>query len=481
MLLNIRFAPPGFGHGYKHNPVKIKEGEHIELTNLSESRYNLPEINTRAMTLTQTTLANWGNYPAIEARVATPESIEEVRACLLSQERLIARGNGKCYGDAALGPSVLSTLRLNRVLQFEPQTGQIECQAGVLLADLLELVVPAGWFFHVTPGIKFITVGGAIASDVHGKNHPAKGCFSNWLHSFELMLASGEIVTCSRTEHPDLFWQTCGGMGWTGIILSAKFQLMEISSAQLRQMTVRAADLDRLFSAFEENRRWPYQVAWLDGMHPHGRGAVFLAEHLREREASSPLTFPAKKSVNVPLFAPAWLLNPLTIKTYNELFYRKNQPNEKVVDLDACFYPLDRIGHWNRLYGRRGFIQYQCCLPEEQSLEGLKKMLALIQKSPETPFLTVLKRHGERPPEAVHSFPIKGYSLALDFPRTKTIFHLVEKLDDLVWSLGGKIYLTKDACSAPRMGQVNPSAFGSEKFYSLLKERLLQPDKRLEE
>lgn len=438
------------------------------------------------MTTTTQTVANWGNYPAIEAEIATAQNTAEVREYLLAQEHLIARGNGKCYGDAALSPHIISTLSLNRVLNFDPQNGTVECEAGTLLADLLKIILPAGWFFHVTPGIQRITIGGAIASDVHGKNHPAKGCFSNWLISFQLMTADGQILTCSRTENPALFWQTCGGMGWTGIILSAKFHLMEIFSLQMHQKTVRAKTLEALFRAFEENRHWPYAAAWVDATSKQGRGAVFLAEHLNpglspkerggvESASRTPLSFGERPGLrlNIPLFAPSWLLNHLTIKLYNELFYRKNAPGERLVSLDACFYPLDKIQNWNRLYGRRGFIQYQFCLPEKTAFDGIRQILEMTRRSPETPFLTVLKRHGERPPEAVHSFPIRGYSLALDFPRTKTIFHLVEKMDELVWHLGGKIYLAKDACSAARMGRLNPAAFGEEKFFSLMKERLL--------
>jgi decaprenylphospho-beta-D-ribofuranose 2-oxidase len=432
------------------------------------------------MTIMTKSLANWANYPVAEAEIATPESVAEARDYLLSRDRLIARGNGKCYGDAALSPHVLSTLQFNRLLHFDREAGVVECEAGVLLSDLLNVIVAAGWFFHVTPGIKFITVGGAIASDVHGKNHPSKGCFSNWLISFELMTANGEILTCSRTENTDLFWQTCGGMGWTGVVLSAKFHLMKIESLHMRQVALQASNLEDLFRAFEDNRHWSYAAGWLDGTasgSAAGRGVVFLAEHHPTPEVSgegSGVGLKQKKPRNVPFFAPSWILNPLSIRLHNQIIFSKAKPGERLVDLDTYFYPLDRVQNWNRLYGRRGFIQYQFCLPEENSFDGIRHIMEAIRVSPETPFLTVLKRHGERPKEAVHSFPIRGYSLALDFPRTKTIFDLVKKLDDLVWSLGGKIYLTKDACSAARMGRVNPAAFGEEKFFSLLKERLLQ-------
>ena len=458
------------------------------------------------MNIETRTVADWANFPVIRAEVATPADREEMRSYTRAHERLIARGNGRCYGDAALAPHMVCTLALDKVIDFDPATGMVECEAGVLLSDLLKMIVPAGCFFHVTPGIKFITVGGAIASDVHGKNHPSKGCFSNWLISFELMTADGQIQTCSRTENPLLFWQTCGGMGWTGIILSAKFQLMKIASVGMRQLTVRAAGLEDIFRAFEENREWMYAAGWVDATasgSSFGRGAVYFAEHEHTPSSegrgdvehtarnstvhstaysTSPLpsgagrgeglTYPQKKTRNVPFFAPSWILNPLSINLHNRIIFNKLTPGERFVDLDKYFYPLDSLQNWNRLYGRRGFVQYQFCLPEKNAFDGMRRILETIRKSPETPFLTVLKRHGERPAEAVHSFPIRGYSLALDFPRTRTIFDLVNKLDDLVWSLDGKIYLTKDACSASRMGRVDPAAFGEEKFMSLLRERL---------
>lgn len=422
------------------------------------------------------TVANWGNYPKTRAEMVTPANREDVRTPVLTWDRLIARGNGKCYGDAALSPHIVSTLRLNRILDFDAAAGIVTCEAGMLLADLLEMIVPAGWFFQVTPGIKFITVGGAIASDVHGKNHPAKGCFSNWLIAFDLLRADGSVITCSRTENTGLFWQTCGGMGWTGIILSAQFRLMRISSVHMRQKAVRADNLEALFRAFEEEQHWPYAAGWVDGLTggpAFGRGVVYFADHEESSAAHEPLEFPHKKTRNVAFYAPSWLLNPLSIRAHNAILFSKAKTGEQLVNLDRYFYPLDSIRNWNRLYGRSGFIQYQFCLPESSSFDGMRHILQTIRNSSDQPFLTVLKRHGDRPPEAVHSFPIRGYSLALDFPRSRSLFSLVRILDDLVWQYGGKIYLAKDACSAPRMGRLDPVGFGEKKFYSLLKERLL--------
>lgn len=425
------------------------------------------------------TIANWGNYPKTRAELSTPDGIGELRDLTVAHDRLIARGNGKCYGDAALSPFIVSTLRLNRILHFDAERGIVRCEAGVLLADLLDVIVPAGWFFHVTPGIKNITVGGAIACDVHGKNHPAKGCFSNWLISFELMRADGEVLSCSRSEHPDLFWQTCGGMGWTGIILSASFQLMPLRSIYMRQQAVRAENFETLFAAFETYSNLAYAAGWVDCLSAgpaFGRGVVYFADHAAPEDSAARLVYPKKKARNVPFYAPSWLLNGWSIRAHNAMLFSRARGGEQLVDLDRYFYPLDGIRNWNRLYGRRGFIQYQFCLPEKNSFEGIRHILQTIRRGADMPFLTVLKRHGERPAEAVHSFPIRGYSLALDFPRSRTIFSLVRELDELVWQYGGKIYLAKDACSAPRMGRLDPAAFGEPKFYSLLKARILSKD-----
>lgn len=425
------------------------------------------------MTSQTKSVAGWANYPAVQAKVFEPANMEEARSVILEHDRVIARGNGKSYGDAALAPNILSTLSMNQVLGFDRENGIIECEAGVLLHDLLKIMVPSGWFFHVTPGIKSVTVGGAIASDVHGKNHPIAGCFSRHLLSFVLMDGSGAVKTCSRTENPDLFWATCGGMGWTGVILRAKFGLLKITSAAMRQKTLRCPNLDAVFNSFEENRAWSYAAGWIDTTHAGGRGCVFLAEHqASDFSATKPLVYQETARRSIPFFCPSWLLNPLSIRAHNNYYFSRHRDGASLVSLDKYFYPLDAILNWNRLYGRRGFVQYQFCLPENRAFDGIRQVLNKVQKSGETPFLSVLKRHGEQDPKATNAFPIRGYSLALDFPKTNGVFSLVNQLDELVWGLGGKIYLTKDACSAPKMGRLDPNGFGERKFRSLLRERI---------
>lgn len=420
------------------------------------------------------TLSNWGNYPRIKAEICYPKDRNSLQTDFSKFDRLIARGNGKCYGDAALGPHIISTLLMNQLLEFDEKMGLVHCEAGILLAELLDIIVPAAWFFEVTPGIKNITVGGAIASDVHGKNHPSAGCFSNYLEEFELLRGNGDIVRCSKTQNQELFWQTCGGMGLTGIILTARFRLKRISSVYMEQTSVQAANLDALFEAFEQHQH-PYAAGWVDCLArdaAFGRGVVYFAKHSTSNPTDSPLSYPHKNTRNVPFYAPSWLLNPLTIRMHNSILFSKAKSEVQLVDMDQYFYPLDRIRNWNRLYGRRGFIQYQFCLPAENSAAGIREVLGMVQKSKDLPFLSVMKRHGDRPAAAINSFPIRGYSLALDFPRTRTIFSLVKRLDEVVWAYGGKIYLAKDACSAPHMSRVDPSIFSEGKFFSALKARI---------
>lgn len=426
--------------------------------------------------ISRKTVKNWANFPQIEAEIAHPESPEQLSELCRQWPQFIARGNGKCYGDAALSPRICSTLAFKKILNFDAQNGIIECEAGVLLSGLLPTIVAAGWFFHVTPGIKAITVGGAIASDVHGKNHPEKVCFSQWLLSFELMQSDGSVLRCSRAENAELFYDTCGGMGWTGVILSARFQLMPLKSVRMQQKTRRFNNFEDLFAAMEAPQIWPYAAAWIDmasGGSRYGRGAVFFAKHIESADAK--LEYPKSNTISVPFLAPSWLLNRFSMQLYNTRYFAKNADRDFETDIDSYFYPLDRLLHWNRLYGKKGFVQYQFCVPQAHAFQGLKAVLNYLKNAPDTPFLTVLKKHGPRPAEFRNSFPVEGYSLAMDFPKTRHIFQTVRALDEILAPLGAKIYLTKDACSAPEMAHIDPRRFGADKFFSLLKGRLLAP------
>lgn len=400
-----------------------------------------------------TRISNWGNYPQIEARLINFDEADRLRAVLKSVDHAIPRGKGRCYGDSALAPHIISTLRYNKILAFDEETGIIQCQSGVTLAELLDIFMPRGWFLPVTPGTKFITVGGAIASDVHGKNQHKKGNFSNHVLDLDLMLADGSIVRCSPAENADLFWATNGGMGLTGIILRATFRLIRIETAYIRQETIRAGNLDEMMDLFEQSEPWTYSMAWLDCLtrgRQLGRGILMRGEFARPDELpraaqrNAPLRPRPKLKLTVPFNFPSFSLNKLTVKAFNALyFYRHpNRTVHAIVDYDRFFYPLDAINHWNRIYGKRGFTQYQFVLPKAQSRAGLTDILNRIAGRGLGSFLAVLKLFGQQ--EGLISFPMEGYTLALDFPITAGLFDFLRELDQVVLDFGGRVYLTKD-------------------------------------
>jgi len=308
----------------------------------------------------------------------------------------------------------------------------------------LESFVPRGWFLKVTPGTKLITIGGAIASDVHGKNHHVEGCFSECVESFKIMLADGEVVECSKEQRADLFNATCGGMGLTGVIVEAKIYLKKINSKYISQTTIKTKNLKETFDAFEEYSSSPYSVAWIDCLakdNEIGKCLLMVGDFKDDGD----LSYQKKSKISIPFNFPSFALNNYTVRAFNWLYYGKvrQRITTQKVDIDTFFYPLDAIENWNRIYGKGGFTQYQCILPKEMSYEGLKEVLRTISDSGKGSFLAVLKLYGKEN-ENYLSFPIEGYSLALDFKIEDGLFELLEELDKIVLKYKGRIYLTKD-------------------------------------
>lgn len=399
-------------------------------------------------------VTNWGNYPVIDAAVHSPTSIDQVRSIVASSPEVIARGMGRCYGDSSLNSTIISTLRMDHILAFDESTGSITCEAGVRFSDLLDAFVPRGWFLPVTPGTKFITVGGAIASDVHGKNHHVAGSFSRHVQSITVLVGNGSAVLCSPRENSELFWATCGGMGLTGIILEATFRLQRIETAYIRQRIIKTRNIDEAFDAFEANKHWTYSVAWIDCLAKGaslGRSALILGEHAGKEEIGyryrDPLKIDRPVTLPVPFFFPAGILNRYTIKAFNEIWNAHYLQQDSFVDYEPFFYPLDFVSDWNRIYGKRGFTQYQFVLPLTAPRDGFKKIVREIAENGEGSFLAVLKLFGKQ--EGILSFPQEGYTLALDFAVTPSSLQLFERLDAMVMELGGRLYLTKDV----RMGK----------------------------
>lgn len=398
-------------------------------------------------------IANWGLYPVREAALHRPRQEQLNR--LLDEHNLIARGMGRSYGDASLAPHILSTLPWDRLLAFDEARGILQCEAGVRFDTLIDVFLPRGWFLPVTPGTKFITVGGALAADIHGKNHHVAGSFADHVVSVDLLLPDGEIAHCNHEENADLFHATAGGMGLTGFILCVRFRLQRVPSAFIARQTLRARNLGELTALCEAHCDATYSVAWLDCLQRGkqlGRGALFLGEHaanLPKRLAPAPYRLPKKRPKTVPFFLPSLVLNRYSVKLFNSAYYaaKPSKPRQDLVDLDTFFYPLDSIHHWNRIYGRRGFVQYQCVLPASTGKAALHSLLDRIAATGSGSFLAVLKLFG--PGREWLSFPMAGYTLALDFPATARVFRLLDELDRDVVAAGGRLYLAKDARMQP--------------------------------
>ncbi len=405
--------------------------------------------------------SGWGQYPTIDAQWRSFDSEKQLQKILESLphgKSAIARGLGRSYGDSSLAETLLSTRRLNRFISFDDATGELVCESGVSLAEILEVFVPRGWFLPVTPGTKFVTVGGAIASDVHGKNHHKDGSFSNHVNWLDVLLADGTVVRCSATQNTELFLATCAGYGLTGIILQAAIRLKNIETAYIRQKTVKAKNLGEALSAFNEYPGWTYSVAWIDCLSRGaklGRSVLMLGEHASKEEvprAHDPLTHERGRKFSVPVDFPSFALSTLTVRAFNSLYYTKASvsSSDAVIDYEPFFYPLDSIKNWNRIYGKRGFVQYQVVLPKEAGREGLTKILERISAAGRGSFLAVLKLFGKEDGPYL-SFAKEGYTLALDFAVTAGLLKELEELDVLVKDFGGRIYPTKDARMSPEM------------------------------
>lgn len=391
----------------------------------------------------------WGRYPRAEAEVLQGRGFQACHDALREPGPLIARGAGRSYGDSSLAARVIDMQPLDHLLAFDPSSGLLRCAAGATLADILETLVPRGWFLPCVPGTRFVTVGGAIASDVHGKNHHWAGSFSAHVREIELLLGNGERVTASREAHPALFEATCGGMGLTGIILSATLHLIAIRSSHVVETTLRADCLEAVMEGFATHGSATYSVAWIDALQRGpslGRSLLMLGEHA----ATGPLAAASRPPLPIPVDMPAGLLNPLSVRLFNALYYRRTgrATHTRSLPFEPFFFPLDGLAHWNRLYGRRGFVQYQMVLPREAALSGLRQILQRIAQSGLGSPLSVLKAFGPGNDSPL-SFPREGYTLALDFQAKPATFRLLDELDRIVLEHEGRLYLTKDARMQP--------------------------------
>ncbi len=413
---------------------------------------------TRRMRLT-----GWGMTEPTEADVADVASPDEVGALVKAAagRGVIARGLGRSYNNAAQndGRLVVRTTAMRDVLSFDPVTGEVTCETGVSLEQLMTGFLPAGWFVPVTPGTRQVTIGGAIASDVHGKNHHAAGSFARHVTSFDLLSADGSVRTVTPESDPDLFWGTAGGMGLTGIVLRATVRLKRVATSRVIVDTVRTADIDETMAHLSAtDADYDYTVAWTDCLASGGSlgrsvitsGNFAAVGDLRYRDRGKPLEFGASALLGAPPVFPSGLINARTAALLNEAWFHKapRRRTGEIQTIGKFFHPLDGIRNWNRVYGPAGFRQYQYVVPfsaESVVRRSLERISALRAPS----FVTVLKRFGEGDPGML-SFPMPGWTLALDFPaRTPWLSQLLGELDEMVLSAGGRLYLAKDSRIPP--------------------------------
>ncbi|MFZ4538375.1 FAD-binding protein [Propionivibrio sp.] len=422
-------------------------------------------------------LRSWGQLPA---KPALDERWWVDRAAALPSidRSLLAYGNGRSYGDVGLnsGATLLHTRGMDRFIAFDEASGVLSCEAGVLLSEILEVFVPRGWFLPVTPGTRFVTVGGAIANDVHSKNHHGAGTFGCHVRRFELLRSDGSRRICSSGENADWFAATIGGLGLTGLITWVEMELKRISGTGIAVENTRFSGLDEFFALNTiAEARHEYTVAWIDCLASTPRGIFMGGDHV----ADGDLALAPRKPLSFPLTLPFSLINGLSLRAFNQAYYRRPLAATSVTHYAPFFYPLDGVLHWNRLYGRQGFYQYQLVLPMA-AREALVDVLRSISASGQGSFLAVLKTFGERASPGLLSFPMPGVTLALDFPnRGAPTLALFDRLDAIVGAAGGRLYAAKDARmsgeffrrSYPRLNEFLP--FIDPKFSSDFARRVL--------
>lgn len=398
--------------------------------------------------MTRPPTRSWGRTPRLRQSAVRLGDRDAPLPCVHGD--MLPWGNGRSYGDSCQVPggTLLMTQGLDRFIGFDSETGVLECEPGVLLADVIALTLPAGWFLPVTPGTRFVTVGGAIANDVHGKNHHRAGSFGHHVEEIELLRSDGKRIACGPARNPDWFAATVGGLGLTGLITRVRVRLRRVNGATLDVHKVRFAGLDGFFECSRNMEACEYNVAWVDSTATGtslGRGIFQAADHTAEGSAR---TLGSRSRIVFPFTPPLSLVMPWGVRAFNTQQYLcgPRRPKTRTTHFESFFYPLDAIDGWNRMYGRRGFLQYQCVIPPEDAFDAIREILGRIARAGAGSFLTVLKQFGDRPAPGLLSFPRRGTTLAIDFAhRGESTLRLLDTLDEVTLQAKGAIYPAKDA------------------------------------
>ncbi len=406
---------------------------------------------------------SWGRVSGKEKDSVTLHWRKDADGITSIDSPILAHGLGRSYGDSCLvnGGTLIRMHRLNKLRHFDIKSGLLSCEAGLSIDELLQFAVPRGWFIPVSPGTKFVTLGGAIANDVHGKNHHKRGTIGSHILEMELFRSNGERIQCSLHKDSELFKATIGGLGLTGIILSCTIQLMKIESAWIDAELIKTSGLEEFFEIDRTSEKdFEYTVSWIDCMakgDKRGRGIYIRGNHAKGGDLPGDYQKQQGFKVAVPIDAPGWTLNPLSIKLFNQAYYHKQLAKRKYVKqgFNPFFYPLDAVDNWNRLYGSQGLLQYQCILPVDK-IDELKTLFDMIAKSGQGSFLAVLKRFGDIPSPGLLSFPFEGYTLSLDFRNIgQKARELFDELDKVVLKAGGRLYPAKDLLMSPTSFQTS--------------------------
>lgn len=416
-------------------------------------------------------LSGWGNNKFANSKVYYPKNITGIKN--LIKGKTIARGLGRSYGDSSIQPSsTIITTKLNKVLHFDFKKGILTAEAGISVLEIIEKIIPYGWFLPVTPGSKYISLGGMVASDVHGKNHHKRGSFRNFIKELIIINENKKLLTCSKKRNSNLFNYTIGGMGLTGIIYSCKFKLIKINSDLIEQKIVKSKNLIETIKNIKKNNNNEYTVAWIDtsaNKNNMGRSIMFCGNHLNtKKKKKNKITF-KNNDLKILNFLPNWILNSFTIKLLNVLFYNLTLESKKILNINDYFYQLDKITNFNTIYGKKGFVSYQFAMPFKNSEKGIKEVLNILQNYKVFSFVSVIKNLGNN--DGYLSFGTKGFTLVFDFPIYKNINLALNKIDDIVIKYNGNIYLTKDSRINYSKFKKMKSGFKNMKFLEIRKNK----------
>ncbi len=419
-------------------------------------------------------ISGWGKYPKIYSNMVAPKSFNSLMEILLSKPNsFIARGNGRSYGDAAINKELtIKMTNLNKIESFNVNSGEVIAESGVLISDLINRCLPQGWFPFVVAGTKFITLGGAIACDVHGKNHHNDGSFGKYVKWIEIIDEDNKILRCSKNENKKLFEWTIGGMGFTGIITKCCIQLMKIETSWINKNTIKNRNLNETLNSFDQYQSHHYSVAWIDcgakGKN-FGRSILFTGSHATYSDIGKkrPLKLISNKLISLNFNPPSFLINQLTVSLFNKIYFLMHKSKRNyLINYEKYFFPLDSINGWNNIYGKKGFFQFQCVIPTKSSTKALNEILHTIQKFNSNSFLSVLKKFGNGNGQL--SFPVQGYTISLDFKMSNKNISLANKLHSIVEKYSGRVYLAKDALH-------NHDRFFSEKIREMKAKGIKMP------